>query len=309
MTKREEERRRRLLRRWKVAECICEPEKPKDTMLDVLLKVASLSVIVVGFISYLLHYLFAINAEQFYGVPSLYFYDRRLELVLVFIYILIPAFVLFIPVFVKRVSKESKFNLFEGMLLALAAALLVRIESLHFSKYFSKDLMILFTIIDKKISCINLARVTKIVQGINYDFLSLVLSVFSFIMYCFLFFLVSRSNTNEQDEGCNSTKNTNLVTKITGFSYVFTGVLVAMMAVVLYAKVTPLDIKNQKSYELISGKESGYRIVVEHYRDSVVLMKGSIKGGKLEIDKGDYRIEPLGKRQIEYHRFGDVDVE
>lgn len=332
MTKREEERRRRLLRRWKVPECTCEPEKSKDTMLDVLLKVASLSVIVVGFFSYLLHYLFAINAEQFYCVPSLYFYDRKLELVLVCIYILIPAVVLFIPVFVKIVSKESKFNLFERTLLALAVALLVRIESLHFSKYFSQDLMILFKIIDKKMSCINLARVTKIIQHINYDFLSLVLSVFSFLMYCFLFFLISRNNTNEQDEGCNSTKNTKLVMKITGFSYVFTGVLVAMMAVVLYAKVTPLDIKNQKSYEFISGKESSYRIIIEHYKDSVILMKGSTsvepkKGStsvepkrgstkecketetQLIIIKDDYRIEPLGERQIEYRQFDKVGID
>ena len=329
MTKREEERRRRLLRRWKVPECTCEPEKPKDTKLDVLLKVASLSVIVVGFISSLFHYLFAIYAEQFYGVPSLYFYDRKLELVLVFIYILIPTFVLFIPVLVKKVSKESKFDLFERIIFALVVAILVLIESLHFSKYFSKDLLIFFTIIDESIGCINLARVTKIIQDINYDFLSLAFTVFSFFGYCLLFSLI---NAKEQQEGSKSTNNGKLLKITSGVSYVITGVLVYMMAVVLIIKVTPLDIENQKSYELISGSESGYCVVVEHYRDSVVLMRGSTsvepkKGStsvepkrgstkecketetQLTIIKDDYRIEPLGERQIEYRQFDKVGVE
>lgn len=310
MTERKEASKRRFLHKRKAPECTCKLEKPKDTMIDVSLKFASLSVIVVGFISSLFHYLFAIYAEQFYGVPSLYFYDRKLDFGLVIIYLLIPAFVWFIPVFVKRVSKESKFNLFERILLAFAVALLVRIESLHFSNYFSKDLMILFTIIGEEISCINLARVTKIIQDINYDFLSLVLSVFSFFGYCLLFSLI---NAKEQQDGSKSTNNGKLLKITSGVSYVITGVLVVMMAVVLITNVTPWDLENQKSYEFISGKESGYRIVVGHYQDSVILMRGNTKecteyGSQLIIIKGDYRIEPLGERQIKYRQFDKVDI-
>lgn len=75
----------------------------------------------------------------------------------------------------------------------------------------------------------------------------------------------------------------------------------------LLVKLSPLEVNNQKSFEFISRKESGYRIIVENYQDSVVLMKASTDGGKFEIEKGDYHIEPLGKRQLEYKQFKEVD--
>lgn len=85
------------------------------------------------------------------------------------------------------------------------------------------------------------------------------------------------------------------------------------MAFLLITKLSPLNVKNQKSYEFISGKESGYRIVVGHYQDSVILMRGNTKecteyGSQLIIIKGDYRIEPLGERQIKYRQFDKVDI-
>lgn len=74
-----------------------------------------------------------------------------------------------------------------------------------------------------------------------------------------------------------------------------------------------MNVKNQRGYEFISGKESGYRIVVGHYQDSVVLMRGQTKectekGSQLTINKGDYRIEPLGERQIEYRQFDEISI-
>lgn len=332
MTKREEERRRRLLRRWKIPECPCNLEKPKDTILGVLLKFASLFTIVVGILSTLFHYLFAIYAEHFYGVPSLYFSDRKLDFGLVIIYLLIPAFVLFIPVFVKRVSKEKSFNWFERLLIAFVVALLVLIESLQFSKYFYEGLSNFFIFVYKNISCINLAWIKKIVHDLVGVFPSFVFSVFSFIGCYLLLKLIYQKNADEQNEGRKSTNNYKLKTIISGFFYVPTVVLVVMMAVLLIAKVTPLDPTNQKGYEFISGKESGYCVVVEHYRDSVVLMKGSTsvepkkgstsvvskrqstkecpeKESQLTIIKGDYRIEPLGERQIEYRQFDKVGID
>lgn len=310
MTKREEERRRRLLRRWKVPEYICEPEKPKDTMLEVLLKIASLSVIVVGFISSLFHYLFAIYAEQFYGVPSLYFYDRKLDFGVTALFVLILAFIWFIPFFVKRVSKESEFNVFNRLIFSFVVALLVFTELLILFVYFF-EMRKLFV------------------------FISLGLSIIPFLGYDYLFFSIARNNANE---GTKKFKLTSLYTEhskvlkvISGTLYVLTVVTIFLMTFILTMKLSPLDPVNQRGYELISGQESGYRIVVGHYRDSVVLMKestsvepkkgstsvepkrGSTKkctenGHQLTIIKGDYRIEPLGERQIEYHRFGDVDV-
>lgn len=312
MTKREEERRRRLLRRWKVAECTCEPEKPKDTKLDVLLKFASLSAIVVGFISSLLHYSFAINAEKFYGVSSLYFYkDRIFDFGATVLFIFIPAFIWLIPVFVKKVSKESEFNLFDRLLFSFAVALLVLLESLFFSDHFFENVILSL-------------------------FLSIFLCIISFIGYNLLFLVIARNNAKDTEEK-NKTASLlfnkgKAITIISGRSYVLIAVTVFLMAFLLIIKLSPLNVKNQRGYEFISGKESGYRIVVGHYQDSVILMRGSTsvepkkgstsvepkrqstkecpeKESQLTIIKGDYRIEPLGERQIEYRQFDEICVE
>lgn len=289
MTKREEESRRRLLRRWKVPECICNLEKPKDTILDVLLKSMFFLAMAGSIASSIFRYLFAIYAEKYYCIPSLYFYERKLDLGIVGIFVLIPAFIWFIPFFVKKVSKRSEFNFIERLLFSLAVALLVLIESLFFSMYFFNNENL-------------------------FLFFSFGLSGFSLIGYCILFTLISRNNANEQNEGCNTTKNDKLMEVISGISYVSTAVIIFLMAFILIMKLSPWDPMYQRGYEFISGKESGYRIVVEHYKDSVVLMQGSDKEYKknryrLTINKGDYRVEPLGERQIEYRQFDEISIE
>ncbi|MBS6525930.1 MAG: hypothetical protein KH322_08015 [Peptoniphilaceae bacterium] len=176
MTKREEESRRRLLRRWKVPECPCNLEKPKDTILNMLLKFASLLTIIVGIISSLLHYSFAINAEKFYGVSSLYFYnDRVFDFGATVLFILIPSFIWLIPVFVKKVSKESEFNVFDRLLFSLAVALLVLLESLFFSDHFFENVKLFVP-------------------------LFLLLSLVSFIGYNLLFLVIARNNAKDAEE-------------------------------------------------------------------------------------------------------------
>lgn len=302
MTKREEERRRRLLRRWKVPECICKPEKPKDTILGVLLKFASLFTIVVGILSTLFHYLFAIYAEHFYGVPSLYFYDRKLDFGATGLLVLILAFIWLIPFFVKKVSKESEFNVFNRLFFSFVVALLVLFESLLFSKYFLNN-------------------------ELSFIPFSLGFSIISFFGYDHLFLSVARNNENEGTIKCNITnldiKNSEFMEIMSEISYVLTAVTISLMTFLLTMKFSPLDPLNQKSYEFISREENEYHIIVEHYQDSVVLMRGSIsalskKGStkecpekefQLTIIKGDYRVEPLGERQIEYRQFDKVGID
>lgn len=226
-----------------------------------------------------------------------YFYDRNLDFGLVVIYILISAFIWFIPFIVNRVSKEGGFNLGERLLLAFAVALLVLIESLHFSMYFFEDLLKFLTSINNRMSCIKLDCIIRTIHNININYLCLGFCAFAFFVFYFVFSSVPRNDAEEWLGTSNFIK----------FLYVLVCVLVTINALVLLVKLSPLEVKNQKSYEFISGEESGYRIIVEHYQDSVVLMQGSIDDGKLEIEKGDYRIEPLGKRQIEYKQFKDVD--
>ena len=293
MSERKEASKRRFLHQRKAPECTCKQEKPKDTKLDVLLKFASLSAIVVGFISSLLHYSFAINAEKFYGVSSLYFYkDRIFDFGATVLFIFIPAFIWLLPVFVKKVSKESKFNVFDRLLFSFAVALLVLFESLFFSDHFFENVIL-------------------------FLFLSILLCIISFIGYNLLFLVIARNNAKDTEE---KNKTVSLlfnkgkaITIISGSSYVLTTVTVLLMAFLLIIELSPLNVKNQRGYEFISGKESGYRIVVGHYQDSVVLMRGQTKectekGSQLTINKGDYRIEPLGERQIEYRQFDEISI-
>lgn len=302
MAERKAASRRRFLHQRKVPECPCKQEKPKDTMLDVLLKIASLFAIIVGILSSLFHYLFAIYAEHFYGVSSLYFYDRKLDFGATGLLVLILAIIWLIPFFVKKVSKESEFNVFNRLIFSFVVAFLVLFESLLFSKYFLNN---------------------------EFSFIpfSLGFSIISFFAYDHLFFSVARNNENEGTRKCKITnldiKNSEFMEIMSDISYVLTAVTISLMTFLLTMKFSPLDPLNQKSYEFISGQESDYRIVVGHYQDSVVLMKGSTsvvskrqstkecpeKESQLTIIKGDYRIEPLRERQIEYRQFCKVGVE
>ena len=237
---------------------------------------------------------FAIYAEHFYGIPSLYFYkDRIFDFGAMGLFVMIHAFIWFIPFLVKKVSKESEFNVFDRLLFSLAVALLVMLESLFFSDHFFENVKLFVPI-------------------------SLGLSIFSFIGYDFLFFVIARNNANEGTKKFELTslytKHSNVMKVISGISYVLTAVIISLMTFFLTMKFSPLDPVNLRGYEFISGKESDYRIVVEHYQDSVVLMRGQTKectekGSQLTINKGDHRIEPLGERQIEYRQFDNVDVE
>lgn len=288
MTERKAASKRRFLHQRQVPGCTCKLEKSKDTILEGLLKFASLSVIVVGFISSLLHYSFAINAEKFYGVSSLYFYkDRIFDFGATALFILIPLFIWLIPFFVRKDSKTSEFNFIDRILFSLAVAILVLLESLFFSDRFFEN--------------------TKL-----YVSLSLGFSILSFVGYDFLFFVIARNNANEGTKKCKLTrfytKNSKVITKISEISYAFIAVIILLMTFCLIMRSTPLDPTNQKGYEFIYGKESGYRIVVGHYQNSVVLMRGSTEGDNLTIVKGDYRVEPLGERQIKYRQFDKVDV-
>lgn len=289
MTKREEERRRRLLRRWKVPECICNLEKPKDTMLDVSLKFASLLVAIGGIFSSVSNKAFAMYAEHFYGVPSLYFYRERIfDFGAMVPFILILAFIWLIPCFVKKISKKSEFNVSDRLLFSFAVALLVFTELLILFVYFF-EMRKLFV------------------------FISLGLSIIPFLGYDYLFFSIARNNANEGTKKFKLTslyiKHSKVMKAISGILYVLTAVIISLITSFLTMKYSPLDPVNQRGYEFISGKESGYCVVVEHYRDSVVLMRGSTEGDNLTIIKDDYRVEPLGERQIEYRQFDKVGID
>lgn len=311
MTERKEASKRRFLHQRKAPECTCKQEKPKDTMLDVLLKIASLFAIIVGILSSLFHHLFAIYAEHFYGVPSLYFYDRKLDFGATGLLVLILAFIWLIPFFVKKVSKESEFNVFNRLFLSFVVALLVLFESLLFSMCFLNN---------------------------EFSFIpfSLGFSIISFFGYDHLFLSVARNNENEGTRKCKITnldiKNSEFMEIISKILYLLTAVTISLMTFLLTMKFSPLDPLNQKSYEFISREENEYYIIVGHYQDSVILMRGSTldvpkrestsvepKRGstkesketetQLTIIKGDYRIEPLGERQIEYRQFDKVGID
>lgn len=304
MAKRKKEGTKNLPNERAEPEQTSELKKSKGAILDVLVKFASLFTIIVGVISYLLHYLFEINAERFYGVPSLYFSDRKLDFGLVIICMLIPSTIYFISYYIKTISKKNEFTILERRIFAFVVALLILLESLIFSSYLI-NLVLLYTCLPSLFS-----RVFCIC-------LSIAFSMYSFCRYYDFFGSDSEKHSKVETRNCIST---GILTKLrvdpqTQIHYpqVLAVILVITMSITLLLKATPLDVKNQRGYEFISRKESGYRIVVEHYEDSVVLMQGSDTEYKknryrLTINKGDYRIEPLGERQIEYRQFDKVGV-
>lgn len=74
---------------------------------------------------------------------------------------------------------------------------------------------------------------------------------------------------------------------------------------------------NKKNYEIIQNNTEKYNVIIGHYKDKAILMKGEIINRRendkfeviLKIKKGDYMLKNVEEEVINFKRFDKIVIE
>lgn len=299
--------------RWRKKERIQSPKyRRKNTglILRVLEIVAMLLPIVqvnpATYFSFF-RYFYAKNAEKFYDVPKFYFYDTKLDLTILIIFLVIYAFIWAAPLMIKKVYAKEEMPWLVRLTYSFLLAFGLFFLSLSFCVYYLID--------EVKIS--------------GYDRLMLIIcisySLVAFLMYNYIF------KIDLDKEGSriilppkffpDKTREYKLI-DIMAILYAIVTVVACMLLIILESTFSPFDPENKLNYELVleeqvsgekvSDVQKEYRVIVSHYKDSVVLMDGIEVENKekkdpiLMINTDHYQIEPLDQKTIKLKDFSEV---
>lgn len=252
-------------------------------------------------------YFYAKNAEKFYEVPRFYFYDTKLDLTILIIFLIVYAFIWAAPLIIKKVYAKEEMPWLVRLTYSFLLAFGLFFLSLSFCVYYLID--------EVKIS--------------GYDRLMLIIcisySLVAFLIYNYIF------KIDLDKEGSriilppkffpDKTREYKLI-NIMALFYSLVSVAACIILIPLASTFSPLDPKNRLNYELVleeqvSGEKASdvnkeCRVIVSHYKDSVVLMDGievennEKKDPILEIKTDHYRIEPLDQKTIKLKKFSEV---
>lgn len=277
------------------------PNDNKELRIDkkFVLSLLSFIVTILGAVPAISHFYYAARAEEYYGIPSLYlrhnlFGDFGTLVALVIAAILLCIFPFIIKTLLEGVSESKVLNTLIKLLFSISLGLVAYMYVVYCSIILSR----------------------KSQGNLRLDSINVGATIFGFIAGFVYFYILAKGfkgtsisdKVNTQKSLCFRNIEKKLP-KIMVSLYLVIIVVTSVLFVFTERRVSPVEPKNIRSYEIILDEKSEYSVVVGNYEGSAVLMKGTITGNSLLIKKGHYRIEPLGKRQIEYHRFEDVDVE
>lgn len=237
----------------------------------------------------------SILAENFYGIPKLYFINRvGRDYYLLAIYILVITIIVTVfPILIKMIFKKDKFDKLESGILSL------------FQAY------------------ITLVLLVKIFLGIFVKILSfnraMILCLLIAAIFFFVFYHYYRNDYGVySDDNIKIKKNyTKRIKKYMNgvMIYIHTLFIVVtfILGVIFISKqilITPEKILEYETIAVGKSKDNKleYKIIVSHNKDKVVIMYGDAdeKNKKLTIKKGEYRIESIVSEKIVYKKFRNV---
>lgn len=244
-------------------------------------------------------YIFAVMAENYYGVPIYYFYnDFKVATLFNLLIIAISCSVMMMPFFLKISATKHKYYisvkdaLLYSILVMLALFILL---SVLFTTYF-------YQFSYKK--CYNLS-----LESIIF-YLPLAISVFGFFITFLYLFKVVNSIQNQKNKATKISAKWRIET-LYAFELVIINILIIILSInVLY--VTPEKIKK---YEIIKLDNGYSKIIVSHRGDKAILMDyislnqdGNLdeSGNNIIIDKGHYSLESIDGKPIEFKKFESV---
>lgn len=243
-------------------------------------------------------YIYAIEAERFYGILKNYFFGSVNilgDMIVGVIYIIVVVLLLFSPVLIKKILKKNKLGTAERIGYSLILALLICYILLEFSeeilintlkwRHFIPVLLVI---------CIAVAAISFIVY---------------FIIFGEDFNIGNIKDTNQRtDDAEKHNKRRERIVSI--FSLI--SVIVIFMVMILEIKSGFIDNRPEmiKAYEIVETGESESKVVVGYYNGSAILMnfetKEDDKGEILFLERGSYVIQSIEGKRIVYKQFSSV---
>lgn len=281
-------------------------------VMEIVKKLGPFISIIPGLVFGFVHFVYALKSENFYHVPWFYFYDSKLSLIILIVFTLIFLFIWFAPIIIKKAYSKEEMPWLVSSIYSFLLAFGLFCLSLSFCVYF---------IIDE--------------VGISgHDCWMLigcfVYAVIAFLSYlCFFRIDFNKENKRKKElkaENEKEAKKYNIV-DIAAVFYSLVSAIACSFLIVVVSLFSPLHPENKLNYELVpkvqvsDEKMNGekaleenkeYRVIVSHYKDSVVLMDGiEVKNKEkkdpiLVINADHYQIESLNQKTIESKDFSEV---
>lgn len=254
--------------------------------------------------TYLFYY--SIEAEQFYGIPSKYFYENILgDINIKLIWILIFILILLSPPIIKKWLNKSKLSILE----ASGYSGLISIT------IFEILLLTAIQVIDSfKLHYINDSKYCWIVILI----LILVVVAYSFYVYIKLFTrgdfkVIDNNGVSNQDIKNTDKKTETLYRK-------FAAIFIILFMAILFLFYSNVKLPyNTKSYEVVLVGNKAEKFVVGEYKDFYILMNikeikhcrlgNSTEESKLVFYKAYYELKKKENLKILYINFKQIESE
>lgn len=270
---------------------------------EVIITAPAFIITVLGILYGIIRYFYSIMAERFYGIPKFYFYDSlQTDYIIKVIFFLALVMIFLSPLMIKRFLKKNKLKFFESLFYSFCLAFLIFCLSLVFCVSFIIDHL----------------------QLKGYDLLLSVLCIIAGIVSWIIYFLVFRNDLREysnsdkqktdEDETVEQKKSVKLTTKGDRIAFAFAivaAICLLITSILMYNSIQFIP-ENKKEYEIIKESDTGCKVVIGYYKDLAILMDGKIncldkeKISFLEIVRGEYRLESVENKKLEYHVFNKI---
>lgn len=244
-------------------------------------------------------YVFAVMAENYYGVPIYYFYNDFK--VATFFYLLILAIscsVMMMPLFLKISATKHKYyiSVKDALLYSILVMLsLFILLSTLFTTYFYQFLY-------KKCYILSLEFIIFYVP--------LAISVGGFVITFLYLLKVVNSIQNQKNKATKISVKWSIETL-----YALALVIINIIIIILIFNVIYVTPEMIKKYEIVKLEDGTTKMIITHRGDKAILMDyislnqdGNLdeSGNNIIIDKGHYSLESIDGKPIEFKKFASV---
>lgn len=291
---------------------IMEDVKYSKKILNILKEnkelITILPTFLVAFLCFLygtFRYFYSIKAEEFYGVPKFYFYDNlKADYIMKIVFFTLLVIIFLSPPMIKKFSKKNKLKFFESLCYSFLIAYFVFYLSWIFCNWF----------------------LLNNIQIKGLDFVLLGLCVFISIITWILYFVVFRNDLKEYSNNNQKKTDEEKIEKKDSFELktkedkiaiafvIFVTIIIVITVLSLYKSILFIP-ENKKNYEIIKESNTECNVVVGYYKGFAILMSGKINRldgeriSHLEILKGEYRLESIENKKIEYYQFNNISCD
>lgn len=226
----------------------------------------------------------ALESEEFYKIPKIYFYDNyRENYIFDLLVIFCISLIAFSP-YISKLNEKIKFSHLEIFLYSIGISIFFNMLLVSFFADFF----------------------------LKYKYSILFTFIFIFIIYIYLFY-----DENFYEKNRNYTKNSELKKFFSILMRAIPIIILIILFVIYYFNSEKTNPEYKKDYEIIKNNTEKYNVIIWHYNDKAILMKGEIINQKennkfeviLKIKKGDYMLKNVEEEVINFKHFDKIVIE